>query len=85
MPTHPYPGRDYDPGELDPAATLRERTRLASARLEYPPSWQARRGPDGSWGAEVEIGLVIERFAGVDEVDVLQAVLDAMRRAKGSQ
>jgi hypothetical protein len=85
MPTRPHPSHDDDPGELDPAATLREGIRLASARLKYPPSWQARSGPDGSWGAEVEIGLVTERFAGADEVDVLQAVLDAMRRARGSQ
>jgi hypothetical protein len=85
MSTRPHPSRDYDPGELDPAATLRERIRLESARLEYLPWWQARSAPDGSWGAEVRIGLVTERFAGFDEVDVLQAVLDAMRRARGSR
>lgn len=50
MSTLPQQSHDYDPGELDPAATLRERIRLASARLAYPPSWQAGRAQDGSWG-----------------------------------
>jgi hypothetical protein len=79
------PSLDYDPFEIDPATTLRERIRLEAVRLQYPPSWAVGQLPDGSWRAELGVGLVTEHFTARDEVDVLQALLDAMRRARGSR
>lgn len=84
MPTRTGPSTDYDPYEIDPAATLRERIRLEAAQLLYPPSWTVGQSTDGSWRAQVGIGLVTEEFSGDEEVSVLQSLLDAIRRARGS-
>lgn len=85
MPPHSRPEADYDPLEIDPATTLRERIRLESARLQYPPAWSVGQDSDGRWRAELGIGLVGETFVGDDELAVLQGLLNALRRARGSR